>query len=333
MNSTTIRSRGALALGIFFTAVTARTILDDVWNGAPFTVSHLQAAAALVAAIASGHMILPTIKQGRIPAALGLALIFATSTGYIVVSAGARNAEVAGVKGQDIAARNNERRSAATVLAKAEAETRTKDASATDAIRAAALECASGEGIKCRGKKATREDAKDALTKAKEAETLVRGKMLVLGPFEQEHAGYHHVARTFEAVGFGSATKTEPMLELVMPFVLVLISEVATLVFMSMAFGHRKPSVSTVSKPTETEETGGGGKPETPRLRLVQPEDHELKALRTALVGRGAMTNDELAAAMQITKGEASKRVAKAQAMGLVSKSRVGKTVAISYAS
>ena len=319
--NTTIRSWGALALGLFFTAVTARTILDDVWHGAPFTISHLQAVAALVAAIASGHMILPTIMNKQVPAALGLALIFATSTGYIVVSAGARNAEVAGNKGQDIAARNAARESAREVLAKAEAETRAKETAANEAIRVASFECASGEGIKCRGKRANRETAKDDLTSAKEAETLARGRLLVLGPDEQEHAGYHHVARTFEAVGLGI---TEPMLELVMPFILVLISEVATLVFMGLAFG----TVSTVSSGN----IGGGGKVETPKIRLVHApaEDHEIVALKKALQGRGNLTNDELAAVMGTTKGEASKRVARAQSLGVVSKHRTGRHVAIS---
>lgn len=333
--TTTIRSWGALALGLFFTAVTARTILDDVWSGAPVTISHMQAVAALVAAIASGHMILPTLKQGRLPAVLGLVLIFATSTGYIVVSAGARNAEVAGVKGQDISARNQARRSAQEEQSKAEAYTKAKDLVASDAIRAATLECASGEGIRCRGKKATRDAAAEALTKAKEDESLKRGRLLLLGPMEKEHAGYHHVAMTFEAVGVVTADKTEPILELVMPFVLVLISEVATLVFMGMAFGHRKQSVSNVSKQEEdTGNTGGGGKAVAePQIRLVSSRvDHEVEALTKALQGR-TLTNDELARAMQTTKGEASKRVAKAETLGLVSKVRTGKAVAISLCS
>ena len=52
-----IKSRSALVLGAFFAAVTARTIFDDVWHGSEITVAHLQAGAALVAAIASGHFI------------------------------------------------------------------------------------------------------------------------------------------------------------------------------------------------------------------------------------------------------------------------------------
>ena len=60
--TTTIRSWGALLLGIFLAAVTCRTIFDDVWNGAAINTGHLQSAAAIIAAIAAGHMIWPQLN-------------------------------------------------------------------------------------------------------------------------------------------------------------------------------------------------------------------------------------------------------------------------------
>ncbi len=239
MKAHTIKSPGALALGLFFALVTGVTILKDVvMDSAQFNLVHLQALAAMVAAIAAGHYIIPTIKQKRVLAPIGLALVFVAATGYVVVSAGARNAETAGVKAQAIEARNAERASAREVFAKAEAETIAAKAAAASAIKDAAVECATGRKGKCLGKEATREAAKDDLAKAKDAETLARGKMLMLGVDESPFEGYHHAARTFEALGIGQTATTEAKLELLMPFALVLISELATLIFIAVGLGH-----------------------------------------------------------------------------------------------
>lgn len=94
-------------------------------------------------------------------------------------------------------------------------------------------------------------------------------------------------------------------------------------------FGFRDgETVSTVSEAGNSPETevGGGGK----ALRVVPAEDHEVAALRRALSGGRKLTNDELAKLMRTTKGEASKRVEKAVALGIVSKVRTGRHVAIS---
>lgn len=250
---TTLKRPWLLALACLFAGVTLVTILKDVFfDGASFNLTHLQSVAAMIAAIASGHFVLPALRQKYLAAALGLALVFGAATAYIVVAAGARNAEVAGLKTQAIEKRNAERDAAREELAKAEAATIRAEQAATAAIRAAADECGSGKGGKCRGKEATREAAKDDLTKARDAERLARGKLLLLGPDENPHEGYHHAARTLEAIGIGSTSVTEAKLELLMPFALVLISELATLVFSGLALGHQsgpvqvKPDVSDI---------------------------------------------------------------------------------------
>lgn len=93
-------------------------------------------------------------------------------------------------------------------------------------------------------------------------------------------------------------------------------------------FGLREGTVPKVSKPIETAETGGGGR----GLRVVptHQEDHEITALRMALSNGRKLTNDELAQAMGVQKAEASRRVSKAQKLGLVTRVRTGKHVAIS---
>lgn len=57
--------------------------------------------------------------------------------------------------------------------------------------------------------------------------------------------------------------------------------------------------------------------------------DAELEELRKLLRTRGALTNNELAGLMGVVKSEASKRVSKAVAAGMVSRRRVGREVAI----
>lgn len=88
-------------------------------------------------------------------------------------------------------------------------------------------------------------------------------------------------------------------------------------------FGLRD-GVSAVSSTVSAENTGGGGR----GLRVV--DDHEIKAVRSALSGGRKLTNDELAKLMKTTKGEASKRVTRAETLGVVRRERVGKHVAIS---
>lgn len=298
----TIKSRSALALGIFFAAVTARTIFDDVAHGAEITVAHLQAAAALVAAIASGHFLWPVLKQGRIPAAVGLFLIFIASTAYIVTSAGARNAEVSNHKALLILKNNEERAALRGKIVEAEADVdearRTHDAAKAEAAK----ECGTGKKTKCDGKASTRDYAAKDLEKAESFAMVLRGKLSLMGPEEKPFAGYAHAAKVFEAAGAGQASVIEARLTLLMPFALVLISEFGTLVFLGMAIGHRV-SVSVAANDS------GPGLPQFPTVsgsEIVQfPMKHKvIKALETQ---RGPVSNAKLAELLGETEGEASK--------------------------
>jgi hypothetical protein len=96
-------------------------------------------------------------------------------------------------------------------------------------------------------------------------------------------------------------------------------------------FAFRETQTVSAAVSTVSGNTGGGGK----RIHLVNGvtlEDHEIAAIKRALNGKAALTNDEIASRMGVTKGEASKRVVIAQGMGIVSKVRTGKHVAISLA-
>lgn len=95
-----------------------------------------------------------------------------------------------------------------------------------------------------------------------------------------------------------------------------------------LGFGLRETKtavVSTVAK-VSGPKTGGGGK----SIRLVSDFDRETAEVKRVLDSRGAVTNDELAFLLGCTKGESSKRVARAVELGAVSRVRTGRHVAIS---
>jgi hypothetical protein len=145
--TTIVRHPGAIALGFFFAGVTAYVLFKDVLDGAAVTTTHVLALAALVAALASGHMALPELKAGRVLSALTLGLLFVGSTSYVVISSGARNAETAAVKAAAIAQVNADR-------ARVEAERSKAQAMLDEERKALARECASGKGKRCEGIKA-----------------------------------------------------------------------------------------------------------------------------------------------------------------------------------
>lgn len=73
-------------------------------------------------------------------------------------------------------------------------------------------------------------------------------------------------------------------------------------------------------------------KPAVQAADLILPPtitDEELVQLKMLLLHYGALSNQQVARLMRITKGEASKRVSKAVAAGMVSRTKVGKEVEI----
>ena len=240
--NTTIRSPGALALGLFFGGVTARVVLDDVWHGAPFTVAHVNTVAALIGAIASGHMIWPSLKKAQIAAALGLALIFVGASGYIVISSGSRNAEAMQSKAVAIVKANEARAAQRAKIAEAEGDVDLAKAAHDKAKADAAKECSTGKKSKCDGRTETRDYAGRDLEKAESHAKLMRIDLAVLGADEVPNAGYKSTAKAFEALGFGKADDLEGRMILILPFISVLISELGTLTFIGMALGHSVPS-------------------------------------------------------------------------------------------
>jgi hypothetical protein len=351
--STIVRSPVALALGIFFAGVTARVILDDVWQGAPVTLSHVNSVAALIGAISAGHFILPVLKKAQIAAAIGLALIFTAATGYIVISSGARNAEAMQGKAASIQKDNDERTAARAKLAEAEtdlAEAKGDLEWAKNAFEKAkteaAKECKSGDGTRCKGSTKTRDAASIDFEKAAKAVEKADGFVLLkqatitrIGPEHEVNGGYKHAARVFEAAGFGKADDIEKRIELLLPFATVLISEIGTLTFLGMAIGHRPArlpannaapaNVPTFAKPKGPQGPKGKRKtsPQFPANVVPISGKHPVIAALEN-VGGTIASNRELARLMRVTDGEATKRVA--EVAHLLTIKKIGKAVTIS---
>lgn len=227
MSTTTVRSWPAIVLGTIFAAVTGYVLLEDVFHGAPVTVPHLLTTVAIIGTIAAGHMIVPQAAARKWVAAFGLVVLFLAGTGYTVISAGARNAEVQAVKAAKVRQANTDRAD----VEKQVAEARRRHREAEDA---AAAECATGKRGKCEGRQAT-------VTERASHVAILEARLERVGPAQHENAGYRHAGEVFATVLPWSTQQIERTLVLTMPFLLVLICEWGTLVFWSVGLGHRDP--------------------------------------------------------------------------------------------
>ena len=229
-HSTYVRSWPAIGLGVFFGGVTGFVLFEDVLHGASINTGHVQTAAALVGAIAAGHMAWPAIRSREtIIQGLMLAVLSVGALAYVCVTSGARNAETAGNKLMTITAANDVRSREIAQLAKAEAML-------AEAQRLMATECASGRGTRCRGVMAT----VDVYAAA------IRGHNATLASLPAPKVnGYAHAAKVFASWG---VAVTDEWLSLNMPFLVVLISELGCIAFLHLGLAHRKPA-----KPVEPE--------------------------------------------------------------------------------
>lgn len=227
---TVIRSYPAIGLGAFFAGVTGYVLFEDVIHGASITTGHVQTLAALVGAIAAGHMCWTALRSRQTALQGVMLLILAVAaTFYITVSSGARNAEVTGNKVAAIKAGNEVRVREEAQLAKAEAML-------AEAQAKMAAECATGRGTKCRGVMAT----VDVYAAA------IKGHMATLADLPAPKVnGYAHAARVLGSWGL---SVTDEWLSLNIPFLMVLISELGTVAFLHLGLGHKQ-----APKPVEPE--------------------------------------------------------------------------------
>ena len=183
------------------------------------------------------------------------------------------------------------------------------------ALNAEEEECRSGTGEKCKAKRLT---AGLRRTDYDIAEVKLRA----LPPEQTPNADVRAAAALFARLPFVSmsASAIEALLLLVFPFLQALFCEIGAIVGFSVGLGHAR--VARVSKEPAVST-------EFPEERKRKPKLSDADLVRAALARAGRpVSNDELAALMGVTKGEASKRVAALD--GEVRKLRNGRCLQIS---
>ena len=326
--NTTIRSPGAIALGTFFAGVTGYVLFKDVLDGSAITTNHVLALAALVAAISSGHLAWPALRSGQIVLGLLLAVLFIGSTGYVVVSSGARNAETAGSKAAKIADTNDARARELKQLARAEGML-------SEAERKLDKDCVKGKASKgtCDGIRATLAVYSAAIRGHKST-------LRDLGPELPPGGGYAHAAKVLVAAGIpGTAASIEERLTLLMPFIVVLVAELGTIAFLHMGLGHQHRPAPARQAPQEPRQRPIEVRPDpTPpaptsppggrRERLIRKE----QARADVLEFRRPVPQRDLAERWNVGKSMVSMWMEEWEAEGIVQRMRTGRTVTVQAA-
>lgn len=281
MHATTIRSPGAIVLGLLFAAVTGYVLLEDVFHGAPITTAHIMTAAALIGTITAGHMAWPHMRSGHWLAAIGLGIVFLAGTTFTVISAGSRNAEVQNTKAERVRQHNADR---ADIME----QIKTARQRLTEAQDRLAAECKTGKGPKCEGHRATVDERSDRVA-------VLEARLDIKGASQVENAGYTHAGKVISALPFvkADAKAIADALTLIMPFLLVLIVEFGTLVFWGVALGVKMLPIANDNGPKEPDVVPVPDVPEiepTADERIVswskafeakhkrRPEQHEIRA-------------------------------------------------------
>jgi len=153
---------------------------------ADITTDHVRTGLVLIGTIAAGHMFWPAAKGGRLIAALGLAILFVSGTFTCVTGSAARSAEVSQKKEAEANKVNGGREVTEADLKKAKADRE-------DLSTKAALECASGEGPKCKGLRSLVEYADSHVA-------LMQVRFDDLKPEQLANGGLVHAAKVFGLV-------------------------------------------------------------------------------------------------------------------------------------
>jgi predicted DNA-binding protein (UPF0251 family) len=216
-------------------------------------------------------------------------------------------------------------------LAQAGGVTRAKDELASVKARLATAtdemtkECGTGIGTKCLGRRNTVHVLEDTRKSAEAA--VSKGEVAALGDVSSDTVSWALLGSLSpETVRKGSVVACAAGLDIV----------IWALIWFACATAERRNLQTKLagSPPDEGEKVPSPRVVDFPRPRILHSAaeipDHELEALRLAFaVGDGPVSNDELARRMGVVKSEASKRVQKGIAAGLLHKQRIGREVAI----
>lgn len=262
---TTIRSWPSIIAGLACAFATGAVLLEDVWRGAQLTTTHGLSVLAITVTIAAGHWAWQDLASRRLLSGLALLVLALTGTAYIVVASGARNAEHAVTRTSQIQSRNADRASATADIRRArDYHTQAKSEETKECTKI---------GPQC-------EKRKRAVDAAWTHVLSQEHRRATLGPVETVNGGWAHAARVLAAIP-GVKVKPEAIegqLVLLMPFVLVILAEMGTILFIARGLGTYPPSGSS---PVRID--GPVPSPDSPAVRLPSYSDtiRAIKAERT----------------------------------------------------
>lgn len=290
-----VHSWPAIAGGTFAAfGATALLTRDAYYTG--FSLDHALMPVLVGLTILVGHLAWQAIGERKL-SAVPLALLAVLGSGITVYETMGRRAETRDTK---IAIASKSVDDYAALVANLDRANKL----VTEAESWVASECKTGVGPKCRGVTFTRDQ------RAAHAEKLRRDVEAHKAPAPADPKADRAAA---VAGWFGySADQTKSAVRTFEPFVLPLFLELGAIFLFGFGIGHHKVEPK-VEAPVS--------------FSVERPlSDAEIEELRRVLNGmRRPATNDELAAAMDVSKGEASKRVAKAVDAGVVTKLRAGR--------
>lgn len=289
----------ATALGLLCAGVTLKVLLAGVTAPSDITTGHAISITVLIITIVGGHMLWPAVRGRRLFPALGLVLLLAASTVYLVTASAGRNAASAEAKAAKTRSDNQARGRLEEAIADARERLARANDEADQARREANAECRSGKKTKCEGSTFAHERAEAAAKDIEARIALDEAHLRLMNPVTTDDAELRYAATVFASLPGVSSDTDEILarLRLWMPFGLTLILELGTIVFLGLGI----PKTQRQRLPRFPETIADGNRP------WKSTSSHPvLAALSSA--GGAVGSNRELARLMKVTDGEASKR-------------------------
>lgn len=295
-----VRSWLAIATGVAAAGGALAILLQDPISTGQWRVDHGLLPVVVFVAIATGHLLGHSLKERSLFSALGFLMTFLLATGLTVyLSVGAQKA-ASGDKALSVESHNKAIADKRGELAKSR-ESLTR-AEAQVERETANKRCAQA----CESWK----------QRAKEVRSHIAILEVQLADLGGEKIARPKASALAEAAAvFGlDRRKVETAATVLEPFAFSLLLEITAIVAFGFGFGSHRVAPEPVRQ----------------ALTFERPlTDREVEDLRRILKSHGTLNNDAVAAAMGVTKSEASKRVAKAINAGVVAKQKTGREVAI----
>jgi len=309
----TVRSWWLLAFSLVLAAGAVYVIVLDDWrHGAELSADHGMFFLLFTAALLAGLFIGPAWSAGKYLASLVLVLVTITATLLLAAESAGRVAK-GGFAAEALATKD------AGQLKGALSDLEEARAALATANKNFAAQCASGEGPRCKGLKATVDVSKSQFYEAQVRVDNLKPPAVANGTAAY-FAAWGKVLGSPNAEAWGQAYVLSAPLGKVVTF------DIAILALLHLALG-----VAIASEAVKTEDDAGDEE-EEPMALLPAPSLTDDRVLLT-LKKHGPMGNKDLAERLGVVEGTASKWVQERVDAGLLRKERDGRHVQISLAS